>query len=608
MAGGATFTYKLILSNHVNSKDMKLSPQLQLDYLSRLNEQQLDAVLCPANIVFTSAGPGTGKTQLLTHKLLHYIQSSSSRQSIVALSYTNTAARQLGMRFQAKLADSGITKDFSIYSGTIHSFCYRMLKLFYSDLQLTILDDEELGELAKDINESFYGAYSSKEIVQCLKADAKVQTSELYEKVTTIKDSLQVISIQDIMVLFIHAMEEDDSFREWMATQMTVIAVDEAQDLSAMNYDILDLLIDAVPGLKVFLVGDPRQNIFEFNGGSYKNLEEFLSHHPDHAVKTLTITYRCGQRIADYANTFQFTDCVNYQLRSFSTVDGEVHLQRNICEEEEAAYVLGKVMETGTLNDCAVLCNNLKYLGKLVELLISQEVPYKVLGGRKLLKKHIRFLNHVLRIIDTENAYSIRKVAQYADIDIMQDGKRKKSKFFESSVGQSILEIRESVARMSFQDIVKRVLEEIMPESDEDVSKDYDAFLSMAEKYSSIQEYLATFVTDKEQFSQFYESDYQECPFEVGNDFLTISTIHSAKGLEWSNIFIMGLCEGNFPNDYFCQNLPPEEKKEFFNNEWKKMYVAATRAKEHLLLTYSSTISRKGFTFPKTPSRFVANL
>ena len=161
---------------------------------------------------------------------------------------------------------------------------------------------------------------------------------------------------------------------------------------------------------------------------------------------------------------------------------------------------------------------------------------------------------------------------------------------------------------MSFQDIVKRILEKVMPIGDEEVAKDYDAFLSLAEKYSSIQEYLATFVTDKEQFSQFYEADYQECPYEVGNDFLTLSTIHSAKGLEWESVFIVGLCEGNFPNDYFCQNLPPEEKEEFFNNEWKKMYVAATRAKEHLLLTYSSTISRKGFTFPKTPSRFVANV
>ncbi|MBQ2486357.1 MAG: ATP-binding domain-containing protein, partial [Candidatus Methanomethylophilus sp.] len=84
-----------------------------------------------------------------------------------------------------------------------------------------------------------------------------------------------------------------------------------------------------------------------------------------------------------------------------------------------------------------------------------------------------------------------------------------------------------------------------------------------------------------------------------------ISTIHSAKGLEWDTVFIMGLCEGNFPNPYFCRSLPPDEQLEFFNNEWKKMYVAATRARKRLCLTYPSSITRKGYTFRKDPSRFL---
>lgn len=589
---------------------MKQSQENQLDHLNGLNEQQLDAILCPADIVFVSAGPGTGKTHLLTGKLVHIIQSSTTPQSIVALSYTNTAARQLGTRFQSKLTESGITREFNIYSGTIHAFCYRMLKQYYCDLQLTILDDEELGELADDIKDSFGGVYPSQKILQCLKADSKSLSSDLYGKVTGIKDSLQVISIQDILILFINALEEDESFREWIRTQMTVIAVDEAQDLSALNYEILDLLIDAIPGLKVFLVGDPRQNIFEFNGGSYRNLEEFLSHHPGHVIKTLTITYRCGQAVADYVNTFQFTDCDNYRLQSFSPSKGEVILHRYDSEEEEAGNVLHDVLQIGNLNSCAVLSNNLKYLEKLVNRLIDRKIPYKVFGGRKLLKRHIRFLNHVLRIIDTENAYSIRKVAQYADIDIMVDGKRKKSKFFESSVGQTILDIRDHADMMTLPQIAERVMAEILPppEEDDGINEDYTAFLSIAEQFSSIQDYLAAFVTDKELFAQFYEADYQECPFPVGEQYLAISTIHSAKGLEWDNVFIMGLCEGNFPNPFFCQNLPKEEQDEFFNNEWKKMYVAATRAKEKLHLTYSRTITRKGFTFSKSPSRFIENL
>ena len=482
-----------------------------------------------------------------------------------------------------------------------------MLKQYYADLQLTILDDEELSELAADIKDSFGGEYQTPQILQCLKADSKELSSDLYAKVTNIKDSLQVISIQDILVLFINALEEDEQFRQWLMDKMTIIAVDEAQDLSELNYTILDILIGIVPGLKVFLVGDPRQNIFEFNGGSYKNLNAFLSKHPP-TLKTLTITYRCGQSIADYVNTFRFNDCPNYKLQSHCLYPGEVTVRKEYSERNEALAVLDQIQSEGELRNCAVLCNNLKYLSTIVGLLIENGIPYRVFGGRKLLKKHIRFLNHILRIIDTENAYSIRKVAQYANLDIMQGGKRKKSKFFASDFGQTLLAIRDS--DLPFTEIVDRVIRELLasPDDDDRIADDYASFLSTAEQFSSIQDYLATFVTDKDLFAQFYEADYEDCPFPVGNDFLTISTIHSAKGLEWDKVFIMGLSEGVFPNEYFCQNLPIEEQREFFNNEWKKMYVAATRAKDTLQLTYSSTITRKGYNFNLGPSRFIANI
>ena len=89
---------------------------------------------------------------------------------------------------------------------------------------------------------------------------------------------------------------------------------------------------------------------------------------------------------------------------------------------------------------------------------------------------------------------------------------------------------------------------------------------------------------------------------------MTISTIHSAKGLEWDHVYVMGLCEGNFPNPFFAQGLPPKQQEEFFNAEWKKMYVAATRARAFLHLSYPETITRKGFSFRKDPSRFIVSL
>ena len=577
-----------------------------LMHLSGLNDQQRDAVLSRSRIVYVTAGPGTGKTHMLTSKLIDYIVSSHEPQKIVALSYTNTAAREIGDRFRKKA--SGITSRYSFYNGTIHSFCYRMMRQFKeSSFEYTILDDEELSELANDIKSFMHSDVPQSLVMGCLRSDPSQSGSALFKSVTEVKKTLKVISVQDILTLFIAMLDSDSAFREWMASQVTVMAVDEAQDLSELNYIILDKLLSIIPSLQLFLVGDPRQNIFEFNGGSFKHLDSFLSNHPDHVTKTLTLTYRCGQPIADFVNTFRFSDCENHSLQSMNT-DGSLSVMDATSEKEEAELVCQALKDSGSISSCAVLSNNLRYLDPLITRLQSERIPYKVYGGVKVIKRHIRFLNHILRIIDNGNAYSIRKISQYAGIDITVNGRKSRKKFFESELGQIIQSIYEDRQRgISFPCLVSRVLEEIMRDSsdEESVTADYDLFLSLADEYASVSDYLASFATDKEKFSSFYNSDVRVCPFSTDGGYLTISTIHSAKGLEWDTVFIMGLCEGNFPNPFFCKSLPPEEQKEFFNSEWKKMYVASTRARNRLCLTYSSSVTRKGYTFRKDPSRFL---
>ena len=576
------------------------------EHLSGLNDQQRDAVLCRSRIVYVSAGPGSGKTHMLTSKHIDYIVSSPSPQKIVALSYTNTAAREIGDRFRKKA--SGITSRYSFYNGTIHSFCYRMMRQYKDTaFDYTILDDEELSELAEDIKASLNSDIPQSLVMGCLRSDPSQSGSELFKSVTEVKKALKVISVQDILTLFIGMLDSDASFREWISSQVTVMAVDEAQDLSELNYIILDRLLAIIPALQVFIVGDPRQNIFEFNGGSYKHLDAFLSKHPDHETKTLTLTYRCGKPIADFVNKFSFLDCKNYSLQSMNR-DGSLSVMDASSEKEEADMVCKAVMDSGNISSCAVLTNNLRYLDPLITRLQWESIPYRVFGGVKVIKRHIRFLNHILRIVDSENAYSIRKISQYAGIDIFVNGRRNKAKFFESELGQIIQSISEDSKKgASFTCIASRVLEEIMkdPSDDEEVTADYELFLALAGEYNTVPDYLASFATDKEKFASFYNSDIRECPIPTEEGYLTISTIHSAKGLEWDTVFIMGLCEGNFPNPYFCKSLPPDKQQEFFNSEWKKMYVAATRARKRLFLTYPSSITRKGYTFRKDPSRFL---
>lgn len=556
-----------------------------------LNEQQLSAVQCRENIVYVNAGAGSGKTTLLVAKMIDCILTSDFPQKIVAMSYTNTAARQIGERFCRQMEQMDITSPYEVFNGTIHSFCFRMMKSFEESqgrvFEYTILDDEELHELKEDLR------------------------AELHDTVPLeqYKARLKVISVEDILSLYLKMLDENPLFREWMQSRVTFMAIDEAQDLSAANYEILDRLLDVIPDLKLFLVGDPRQNIFEFNGGSYKHLDGFLSKH-SHQTKNLTITYRFGQEIADYVNTFHFTDCENHPLRSYSNTPSTVSVRQSPTEQDEASGVISRVKENGSLSSSAVLSNNLKYLDTLICELKREQIPYKVFGGRKLIKRNIRFLNHILRILDNENPYSIGKIAQYAGIDIVQDGKKRKSRFFSSDLGQLILSIRDDCADADFPTLMNCVIERIMrdPADDEATSQDYDNLLLLSMQFQTISDYLMAFASDKETFATFYRKDYEDCEVAEDGEYLTLSTIHSAKGLEWDTVYVMGLCEGNFPNPYFCKDMPEPEKEEFFSNEWKKMYVAATRAKQSLILTYSSTIKRKGYSFKKPESRFIANI
>ena len=583
--------------------------QQMKDHLNGLNEQQRDAVLCNADIVYVDAGPGSGKTHMLTSKLIEFIRSATAQPRIVALSYTNTAARQLGQRFYKKLDPA--LDGFTFFNGTIHSFCFHMLKAYNRErFEYVILDEEELQELAEDIKESYPQTVSLQQVLACLRSGRRDTPDELFNEVSRIKEAYKVISIQDILAHFVKALDEDPVFYSWIAKRVNVIAIDEAQDLTELYFSIIDRLIAIIPGLKVFLVGDPRQNIFEFNGGSYRNLHEFLSRHESHTTKHLTITYRCPQVIVDYVNTFKFSDCENIHLKSRCVADGGLSVKWARSERHEVNLVLNQILEKRNLNSCAVLSNNLRYLGTLIDKLCELRIPYKVFGGRKLIKRHIRFLNHIIRILDNDNAYSIRKVAQYAGIDLMENGKRKKSRFYASPLGGLISQIRESCKEQPFSIMMNEVLERIMrdPSDTEEIRKDYDLLQFLSIQYDSASNYLLAFATDKERFAPLFKSDYRECPIDVSFDFLTISTIHSAKGLEWDNVFVMGLCEGNFPNDYFCSGLSPEERLAFFNGEWKKMYVASTRARESLTLTFPTSITRKGHTFQKEPSRFISGL
>lgn len=581
----------------------------QEDLWESLNDEQKDIVLCDDKIIYVNAGPGTGKTRLLVHKLLRYIQISTSKEKIVALSYTNTAAGELGDRFREAIFKVKLEKGYDFYNGTIHSFCYRMIKSFYAskgeEFNDIIIDDEDIRNLAEEIHVQLEEKYTVNEIAECLKSRLRSKKPGLTEILTEIKQRYSIISIEDILHKFLEECMKDD-FRLWISDKLTTLVIDEAQDLTKLNYDIFAQLKKIIPELKLFLVGDPRQNIFNFNGGSYEHLDAFLKAYPTHTKKPLTKTYRCPENITDYLNTFKFHDCDNQKLKSMCEEPGQVLVSPCQSNETEAFRVLEKIKEIGDLKNTAVLCNSMLYLRDFIALLGECEMPYKVFGGKKYLREHVKLFNHIMRVLDSDNEYSIRVLDREFALNLKgYSGKNIRERFYASNFGRRLKEIKEESVRLeqNFHTITCTIIDEVsaLKSDTPEIMDDYRHLMELSNHYPSISDYLLSFAIDRETFSCFYSKDHVECQVPVKSEYLTVSTIHSAKGLEWNNVFILGLSEGCFPNPKYAGDTK-EKQDRFFSDEAKKMYVAASRAKSNLFLSYSAmtpwgTLQR--------PSRFI---
>ena len=583
------------------------------DELAGLNNEQKDAVLCDAQIIYVSAGPGTGKTHLLINKLLHYISSSSTPEKIVALSYTNTAANELGERFRRATFECNTTKPYEFYNGTLHAFCFKMMKSYFSnagkDFNFIIIDDTDIEELADEFRIQLNDEYKKEDIKACLKSKLQSNNPRLRQLIDELKSRYNIISIDDILTLFIDQLG-DSTFRSWFQNQVTVLVIDEAQDLTELNFRIFDLLLQVNPSMKVFLVGDSRQNIFGFNGGSYEHLDRFLKRHSDYTKKNLTGTYRCPQPVCDYVNTFNFIDCENVPLRSVGGTTGQVRVTGYNEIGSEASGVLDIVRRINDISNTAILCQNLKYMAPFIDLLVQEGIPYKVFGGQKIVKRHIKLFNHLLRIIDSDNQYSINAIGRAFAMKLnSMSGKNVVERFYNTVEGRIIKDIKDDIARkerlkehLSLKALAATLIEKFFDHEAPVVKDDLSALEEMMEQYNSIADFLLSFAIDRETFSRFIEKNYVECKAPITDKHLTISTIHSAKGLEWKNVIVMGLSEGNFPNMWFARELNDAGKAKFANDLLKSMFVAVTRTKGDLYLTYST---HNAYGYSQAPSRFL---
>ena len=566
-------------------------------YLNALNEQQRDIVGDHSRITYVNAGPGTGKTHLLVYKIIDILTHEKSDAKIVALSYTRTSAASLSAKLNGTMEKLNLLQESIPYSGTIHSYCLNCMKDYREQQGLkfdyVIADDSEIEEIVDDIYCSFDGVYDKEVILQCYKHPTGDEDEQLMKAVGERKDIYKRISVGEILGLYLKTLQENEDFARWCSERVNWLLVDEAQDLTVENYAIFDTMLEKMPDLRLFLVGDPRQNIFEFLGGSFRFLNEFLEKYDGQITnKYLSYSYRCPQKILDFTNGMDFYDCDNITLNSNSSETGAITVNDYEDDYEEAQAVVKYIKEKGEYAKTAVLSSRLRDLSKIVDELNANDIAFVVKGGSKTVKPHIQAFACMNKIVSTKGKALGPCNGLCEKLEIPKC--KTTPQFFATEVGREIKALQQSYenGNLSYLELSRKFVQlcrKYLPDGNRDAqNEDFMKLYKMViEKTDSPEGFSGLFKHYKPHFESL-EVEFKS----TGNsaETVTLSTIHSAKGLEWDHVIMPGMCDKYFPNPKTLDSPDPETRAHAMTTAKKLMFVAVTRSRKDLLLTYATML------------------
>ena len=558
------------------------------NYLRDLNEEQKRAVTHIGSPLLIQAGAGSGKTRVLIHRTIFLItELGVSPAKIILLTFTNKAAAEMKKRVGCvELA----------FAGTFHTFCARILRRFGTkigiDNNFLIYDSGDQEALLKMVIKSLNLDSKSnrpglfQHLISLMKNDLispeafeMMVRDDFGEKLLKVyraydkglKDA-NALDFDDLLTKTVDLLKKPD-FYERFRSQYDYVLIDEYQDTNRAQFELTRLLAYNKDGLTV--VGDAAQAIYSFRGADYRNLLMLENEFPTITTITLPKNYRSTQKILDAAYGVVLNNRNHPVLRLEAQLDeGEkLELSETVDEKEEAAYVVGVIKEaTSRDEDLAVLYRTNAQSRAIEEALIRRKIPYRLVGGVRFYDRaEIKDLLAGARVItNPKDLVSWERIEK-------NFGKRIKSKV-------EIWSDKESERLRTLPPL--DVLEEFSKETnyfdkfnekdEEDVGRleNIRELLAVAQEYSTLSEFLESVAL--------IQSDELAERNDNGSK-VTLMTIHSAKGLEFDRVVIVGLEEGLLPHS---RSLLDREDVE---EERRLMYVAMTRAKKklHLSLTHS---------------------
>lgn len=645
-----------------------------MDLLSELNPAQAKAVQILQGPVLVLAGPGSGKTRVLTYRIAYLVKECGlNPYNILAVTFTNKAAKEMRSRLEKLIGQQNLDR---LSMGTFHAICARILRReapaigYPTDFVIYDRDDQMslIRQALKELNldEKMYRPMAIQTNISSAKRS--MQTPEeysaptywhevagrVYARYQELLKANGALDFDDLLMFTVHLLQEREDVLQKYQQRYVQILVDEFQDTDSAQYQLVQLL--AGPRKNLFVVGDEDQSIYGWRGADFRNVLRFRKDYPETQVVLLEQNYRSTQNILDAARHVIAlnTQRTDKKLWTQNQSGGLIRLYEAYDEQEEAEYVINEIQKLVAqgqchLHDCAVMYRTNAQSRVVEDAFVRHGLPYKLVGATRFYERreikdvlaYLRLIHNphdnvsLKRVINVpprgigdrtqqtlEQWASAHNVPVYTALQLLAEAQEQhKTPEGQAGLHAPVLDNRSSKALL----IVLHMLDGVL------ATRANSTVLELLDKLLLESRYSDWIKDGTEEGQERWENiqelrtvarDYDALPAETAlttfledvalvsevdnlkeeTDAATLLTLHTAKGLEYDTVFMIGLEEGILPHSRSLEE--PDEMEE----ERRLCYVGMTRAKRRLYLIHTFRRARFGVQGVSESSRFLRDI
>lgn len=615
-----------------------------MELLKNLNKEQIEAVKTIDGPVLVMAGAGSGKTKVLTTRIAYLIEEGIPSYNILAITFTNKAAAEMRDRV------SNLIGDVSSFIGTFHSLGVRIIRENHDILGLpnnfTIIDSDDtntiIKKLLKEMNldsKQYSPSYvrnrisfiknqmlTDGELDRLFNTPMDKVVVEIYHRYNNKLKTSASVDFDDLLLLPVNLFKEHKDILEYYQDKYRYILIDEYQDTNPVQYKLSVMLSNKYKN--IFVVGDMNQSIYAFRQADFRNISNFEKDFKGAKVIKLEHNYRSTNNILSAANEVIKHNTERKDLKLFSdNGDGvKIKYMRAYDEKHEIALVIDEIkhlLSEGYKNeDIAILYRTNAQSRAIEDVFLAKGIPYKVFGSYYFYnRKEIKDLISYLRLIyNPHDEISLRRVintpkrgiGEIAIAAIEERAKQQNISMFDALETRKELEFKEII-----EDLIKRseslslteLIDEVLERSGMKKELESSKALEDEIRLENLMEVKSITASFEERTGSANLGDFLEevsLIADISNhtedgDVVTLMTLHSAKGLEFPVVFLVGMEEGLFPHNMSLMENNLEEER-------RLCYVGITRAKERLYLTNAKRRMLYGKENMNIPSRFISEI